>query len=87
MDKEQQDYFFQLIKNEDISVRKLEALLTDKKHKKQKKSDSFIKDEENQLKKLLGLSVEIKLSKKDTGKIIISFSSQEEYDRIINSLR
>jgi len=87
LDKEQQDYFFQLIKNEDISVRKLEALLTDKKHKKQKKSDSFIKDEENQLKKLLGLSVEIKLSKKDTGKIIISFSSQEEYDRIINSLK
>ena len=87
LDKEQQDYFFQLIKNEDISVRKLEALLTEKKHKKQKKSDSFIKDEEDKLKKLLGLSVEIKLSKKDTGKIIISFSSQEEYDRIINSLK
>ena len=87
LDEKQQDYFFQLIKNEDISVRKLEALLTDKKHKKQKKSDSFIKDEENKLKKLLGLSVEIKLSKKNTGKIIISFSSQEEYDRIINSLK
>ncbi len=51
------------------------------------KIDSFIKDEEDKLKKLLGLSVEIKLSKKDTGKIIISFSSQEEYDRIINSLK
>lgn len=88
LDKEQQDHFFQLIKNEDISVRKLEALLTEKKKKKkQKKSDSFIKDEEDKLKKLLGLSVEIKLSKKDTGKIVISFSSQEEYDRIINSLK
>ena len=87
LDKEQQDYFFQLIKNEDISVRKLESLLTEKKHKKQLKNDSFIKDEEDKLKKLLGLSVEIKLSKKDTGKIIISFSSQEEYDRIINSLK
>lgn len=89
LDKEQQDYFFQLIKNEDISVRRLEALLTEKKKKKkkQKKSDSFIKDEEDKLKKLLGLSVEIKLSKKDTGKIVISFSSQEEYDRIINSLK
>ena len=87
LDKKQQDYFFQLIKNEDISVRKLEALLTEKKHKKQKKSDSFIKDEEDKLKKLLGLNVEIKLSKKDTGKVIISFSNQEEYDRIINSLK
>lgn len=87
LDKEQQDYFFQLIKNEDISVRKLETLLTEKKQKKQKKSDSFIKDEEDKLKKLLGVNVEIKLSKKDIGKIIISFSSQEEYDRIINSLK
>ena len=68
-------------------MRKLEPLLTEKKHKKQLKNDSFIKDEEDKLKKLLGLSVEIKLSKKDTGKIIISFSSQEEYDRIINSLK
>ncbi|KXU05240.1 Chromosome (plasmid) partitioning protein ParB / Stage 0 sporulation protein J [Streptococcus oralis] len=39
------------------------------------------------MKKLLGVNVEIKLSKKDTGKIVISFSSQEEYDRIINSLK
>ena len=51
LDKEQQDYFFQLIKNEDISVRKLEALLTEKKTQEaKKKSDSFIKDEEDKLK-------------------------------------
>ena len=55
LDKEQQEYFFQLIKNEYISVRKLEVLLTEKKQKKQKKSDSFIKDEEDKLKKLLGI--------------------------------
>ena len=68
-------------------MRKLETLLTEKKQKKQKKSDSFIKNEEDKLKKLLGVNVEIKLSQKDTGKIIISFSNQEEYDRIINSLK
>ena len=68
-------------------MRFLEELLKQKKPNPHKKSDSFIKDEEDKLKKLLGLSVEIKLSKKDTGKIIISFSSQEEYDRIINSLK
>ena len=85
--KEQQDYFFQRIIEEDISVRKLEALLTEKKQKKLQKNDHFIQNEEEQLKKLLGLDVEIKLSKKDSGKIIIAFSNQEEYSRIINSLK
>ena len=87
LNKEQQDYFFQRIIQEDISVRKLEALLTEKKQKKLQKNDYFIQNEEEQLKKLLGLDVEIKLSKKDSGKIIISFSNQEEYSRIINSLK
>lgn len=87
LNKEQQDYFFQRIIEEDISVRKLEALLTEKKQKKLQKNDHFIQNEEAQLKKLLGLDVEIKLSKKDSGKIIISFSNQEEYSRIINSLK
>lgn len=87
LNKEQQDYFFQRIIEEDISVRKLEALLTEKKQKKQQKNDHFIQNEEEQLKKLLGLNVEIKLSKKDSGKIIIAFSNQEEYSRIINSLK
>ena len=87
LDKEQQDYFFRRIIEEDISVRKLEALLTEKKQKKLQKNDHFIQNEEEKLKKLLGLDVEIKLSKKDSGKIIISFSNQEEYSRIINSLK
>lgn len=87
LNQEQQDYFFQRIIEEDISVRKLEALLTEKKQKKLQKDDHFIQNEEEQLKKLLGLDVEIKLSKKDSGKIIISFSNQEEYSRIINSLK
>ena len=87
LNKEQQVYFFQRIIEEDISVRKLEALLTEKKQKRQQKNDHFIQNEEEQLKKLLGLDVEIKLSKKDSGKIIIAFSNQEEYSRIINSLK
>ncbi len=87
LNKEQQDYFFQRIIEEDISVRKLEALLTEKKQKKLQKNDHFIQNEEEQLRKLLGLDVEIKLSKKDSGKIIIAFSNQEEYSRIINSLK
>ena len=87
LNKEQQEYFFHLILEEEISVRRLESLLAKKKMKKPQYTDYFIKNEEHQLKTLLGLDVEIKLSKKDHGKIIISFSSQEEYDRIINSLK
>lgn len=87
LNKEQQDYFFQRIIEEDISVRKLEALLTEKKQKKTQKKNHFIQNEKEKLKRLLGLDVEIKLSKKDSGKIIISFSNQEEYSRIINSLK
>ena len=87
LNKEQQDYFFQRIIEEDISVRKLESLLTEKKQKKLQKTNHFIQNEKEQLKKLLGLDIEIKLSKKDNGKIIISFSNQEEYSRIINSLK
>ena len=51
LNKEQQDYFFQRIIEEDISVRKLEALLTEKKQKKLQKNDYFIQNEEEQLKK------------------------------------
>lgn len=87
LDSKEQDYFLQLIKKEELSVRKLETLLTDQKKKKQKKSDYFIEEEEAVLKKLLGLDVQIKLTKNTAGKIIISFSNQEEYDRIINSLK
>ena len=47
LNKEQQDYFFQRIIYEDISVRKLEALLTKKKQKKQKKNDYFIQMKKN----------------------------------------
>ncbi|TVX18582.1 chromosome partitioning protein ParB, partial [Streptococcus pneumoniae] len=48
-----------------------------KKQKKQQKSNQCIQKEEKQLRKLLVLDVEIKLSKKDSGKIMISFSNQE----------
>ena len=41
LNKEQQDYFFQRIICEDISVRKLESLLTEKKTKETSKNESF----------------------------------------------
>ena len=51
LNKEQQDYFFQRIIEEDISVRKLEALLTEKKQKKLQKTNHSIQNEEETVKK------------------------------------
>ena len=76
------------IQTEDLSVRQVEHLLKEEKNKrKSKEKDHFIKEEEENLKKLLGLDVQIRLQKKEAGKITISFHNQEEYQRFINSLK
>ena len=76
------------IQTEDLSVRQVEYLLKEEKNKKKsKEKDHFIKEEEENLKKLLGLDVQIRLQKKEAGKITISFHNQEEYQRFINSLK
>ena len=76
------------IQTEDLSVRQVEYLLKEEKKKKKiKETDHFIKEEEENLKKLLGLDVQIRLQKKEAGKITISFHNQEEYQRFINSLK
>ena len=76
------------IQKEDLSVRQVEYLLKEEKNKKKsKEKDHFIKEEEENLKKLLGLDVQIVLQKKEAGKITISFHNQEEYQHFINSLK
>ena len=76
------------IQTEDLPVRQVEHLLKEVKNKKKSKvKDHFIKEEEENLKKLLGLDVQIVLQKKEAGKITISFHNQEEYQRFINSLK
>ena len=76
------------IQTEDLSVRQVEHLLKEEKNKKKtEEKDHFIKEEEDNLKKLLGLDVQISLQKKEAGKITISFHNQEEYQRFINSLK
>ena len=76
------------IQTEDLSVRQVEHLLKEEKNKKKsKEKNHFIKEEEENLKKLLGLDVQIVLQKKEAGKITISFHNQVEYQRFINSLK
>lgn len=90
MTEKQQANLVEKIYNEQLSVRSLEKLLQNKeKNKKIKKGTekNFIQAEENTLKKLLGLNVSIQLGKKNSGKIIIPFENEEEYQRIIHSLK
>ena len=85
---EKQKKLLHRIQTEDLSVRQVEHLLKEEKNKKKsKEKDHFIKEEEENLKKLLGLDVQIVLQKKEAGKITISFHNQEEYQRFINSLK
>ncbi len=88
LSKKDQENLLKRIQAEDLSVRQVERLLQEKKQEKKiREKDFFIKEEEDKLKKLLGLDVQIQLQKKDAGRISISFHNQEEYQRFINSLK
>ena len=88
LSKNDQENLLKRIQAEDLSVRQVERLLQEKKQEKKiREKDFFIKEEEDKLKKLLGLDVQIQLQKKEAGRISISFHNQEEYQRFINSLK
>ena len=79
LSKNDQENLLKRIQAEDLSVRQVERLLQEKKQEKKiREKDFFIKEEEDKLKKLLGLDVQIQLQKKDAGRISISFHNQEE---------
>ncbi|CRH89478.1 ParB family chromosome partioning protein [Chlamydia trachomatis] len=71
----------------DISVRKLEQLLDEKKQEKVAKQNLFIQEEEKELRKKLGTAVKIKQQKNGQGSLTISFSTSKELERIIQSLK
>ena len=88
LSKKDQENLLKRIQEEDLSVRQVERLLQEKKQEKKiREKYFFIKEEEDKLKKLLGLDVQIQLQKKEAGRISISFHNQEEYQRFINSLK
>lgn len=88
--EEEQEKWYQKILTEDISVRKLEHLLKTAKKKKNrpKKKDIFIRNQEEELTKQLGLPVKITISKTGTkGEVSLHFQSEEDLNRIINKLK
>ena len=87
LSSDKQDKLLNRIQTENLSVRQVEQILQKTKKNSKKEKDYFVKEEEQTLKKILGLEVHIKLQKKDSGKISISFHNQEEYQQFINSLK
>ena len=87
LSSDKQDKLLKRIQTENLSVRQVEQILQKTKKSSKKEKDHFVKDEEQKLKKILGLDVQIKLQKKDSGKISISFHNQDEYQQFINSLK
>ena len=87
LSSDKQDKLLHRIKTENLSVRQVEQILQKTKKSSRKEKDHFVKEEEQKLKKILGLDVQISLQKKDSGKISISFHNQDEYQQFINSLK
>ena len=87
LSSDKQDTLLHSIQTENLSVRQVEQILQKTKKSSKKEKDHFVKDEEQKLKKILGLDVQISLQKKDSGKISISFHNQDEYQQFINSLK
>lgn len=87
LSSDRQDTLLNRIQTENLSVRQVEQILQKTKKSSKKEKDHFVKEEEQKLKKILGLDVQISLQKKDSGKITISFHNQDEYQQFINSLK
>ncbi|MEW4354860.1 ParB/RepB/Spo0J family partition protein [Streptococcus pneumoniae] len=90
LSKGEQERWFQIILEQDVSVRWLEKAIQGTKGEKQKRSKSiFLKEEEDALRKKLGLDIKINIRnhKQQSGTISISFDNPDEYQRIINSLK
>ncbi|MGG6837634.1 UNVERIFIED_CONTAM: ParB/RepB/Spo0J family partition protein [Streptococcus canis] len=71
------------IKNEGMSVRQIEQLVTPK---PKKDKDIFVTSLEKQLAKSLGLKATIKLTSHQTGHLQLPFANEDELNRIINKL-
>ncbi|MGT2828963.1 ParB/RepB/Spo0J family partition protein [Streptococcus hillyeri] len=86
-EEKEQEFWAKEINEKQLSVRQLEAFILGKKTKKQVSKNPFITDYEKELSQQLGLPVKITASKSHKGKVTIQFSTEEDFHRIINSLK
>ena len=85
-DTQKQLTIYHQVLTEKWSVRTLEKRLQELPKKQKSKKDIHIKDKEKELEKSLGLSVTLRYHKNHSGTIQIHFSTEEDFNRIINKL-
>ena len=91
-DVNQQLMFFELIRKEGLSVRKIESLIRNSKNKKTLKSapNRILHPEVRKIKERLsyklGSKIDINRSSKGKGKITIYFNSDDEFNNIIDAI-
>lgn len=87
-DEKEQLVYANRIKNEGLSVRQIEHMVTPKLETTptQKNKNIFITSLEDQLAQSLGLPAKIKLKSTQSGQLLLPFANQEELNRIINKL-
>ena len=85
-DTKKQLTIYHQVLTEKWSVRTLEKRLQELPKKQKSKKDIHIKDKEKELAKSLGLPVTLRYHKNHSGTIQIHFSTEEDFNRIINKL-
>ena len=85
-DTKKQLTIYHQVLTEKWSVRTLEKRLQELPKKQKSKKDIQIKDKEKELEKSLGLPVTLRYHKNHSGTIQIHFSTEEDFNRIINKL-
>ena len=85
-DTKKQLTIYHQVLTEKWSVRTLEKRLQELPKKQKSKKDIHIKDKEKELEKSLGLTVTLRYHKNHSGTIQIHFSTEEDFNRIINKL-
>ena len=85
-DSRKQLTIFQQVVAERWSVRTLEKKLQELPRKQKSKKDTHVKDKEKELERSLGLPVTLRYHKNHSGTIQIHFSTEEDFNRIINKL-
>lgn len=85
-DPKKQEAIFEKLLLEKWSVRQLEKQIEKLPRKQKPKKDLFVKTIENDLQKALGLPVTLRYSKNHSGSLQISFSTEEDFNRIIHKL-
>lgn len=83
----EQEQWLHTILEKEMSVRALEAALSTKKPKQTQSSKNlFVKEAEENIRQLLGTSVQIQQKKNGGGHLTISFKDAEEFERIIHTI-